>query len=89
MKKSISVIIFCFIFFFISFLYFSIGRPLEERISSIQKKRDDAYPKDYVSNDNMTIEQWKKLLSDPEVFRREDIELLKRFYIADNHATTC
>lgn len=31
----------------------------------------------------------EKLLSDPEVFRLEDIELLKRFYIADNHATTC
>lgn len=76
-------------YLFSRFLYFSFGRPLEESISSIQKKRDDAYPKDYVSNDNMTIEQWKKLLSDPEVFRPEDIELLKRFYIADNHATTC
>lgn len=47
-------------YLFSRFLYFSFGRPLEESISSIQKKRDDAYPKDYVSNDNMTIEQWKK-----------------------------
>ena len=29
------------------------------------------------------------MLSTPEIFKKTDIELLKRFYKADNHATTC
>lgn len=76
---------------FSSFLYDSFGRPFEDikADKDVQEKRDKAYPKDYVAKLGITIGTWKELLSNPEIFRETDIELLKRFYRADNHATTC
>lgn len=76
---------------FSRFLYEKFGHPLETSRSEkeIQEERDKAYPKHYATNIGVTIGQWKALLKNEAVFRPEDIELLTRFYIADNHATTC
>lgn len=76
---------------FSSFLYDSFGRPFEDMKADkdVQEERDKAYPKDYVAKLGITIGTWKELLSNPKIFRETDIELLKRFYRADNHATTC
>lgn len=54
-----------------------------------QRKRDEQYPKDYVSEIPLTKEDWKELLRDQAVFSANDIGLLKKFYLADNHALTC
>ena len=57
--------------------------------SDIQKLRDEKYPKDYANPSNINTEQWQHLLKDPNVFRLSDIKLMKKFYLSDNHATTC
>ena len=74
-----------------AFLYSSFGRPLEAEtdIKKVQKERDKAYPRKYVTKVDISKEDWKDLLRDPSVFKKKDIELLKRFYCSDNHATTC
>lgn len=76
---------------FSSFLYSSFGRPfeLEKSEKDVQDERDREYPRDYVVHVGITIGQWKELLQNTEIFKSEDIELLKRFYLADNHATSC
>ena len=75
-------------YLFIRFLYASFGRPLEKD-SNAQDQRDKEYPQDFVSKINITTSQWKDLLRDPKVFREKDLELIRRFYISDNHAATC
>lgn len=76
---------------FSKFLYEKCGHPFEvgKTEKEIQEERDKAYPKHYVTNIGVTVSQWKALLKNSDVFRVEDIELLTRFYTADNHATTC
>lgn len=76
---------------FSSFLYYSFGKPFEEQKQQkdLQIERDNAYPKEYVSKISITKKQWMELLQDPEIFKESDVELLKRFYLADNHAATC
>ena len=78
-------------YYFTKFLYVSFGRPLENRrsLQDIQGKRDKEYPREYVSKISITIPQWEELLKDPGIFKENDIELLKRFYMSDNHAATC
>lgn len=76
---------------FSSFLYHSFGRPFEEQKlqKDLQEERDNAYPKEYVSKVSITKKQWMELLQDSEIFKETDIELLKRFYLSDNHAAAC
>lgn len=76
---------------FSSFLYDSFGRPFENAKSEkeLQEERDKEYPREYVTKLGITIGAWKELLSNSEIFKETDIELMKRFYKADNHATTC
>jgi len=75
---------------FTCFLYDAFGRPFEEKKDKdIQEARDNEYPRDYVVKLGVTISQWKELLKNSQVFKEEDIELLKRIYLSDNHATTC
>ncbi len=78
-------------FLFIKFLYTSFGRPFDDEkdLKDRQKIRDEEYPKEFAETINITIDQWKELLRDNEVFRDKDLELLKRIYRSDNHATTC
>ena len=78
-------------YIFQCFLYESFGRPFDDakEEKDHQKAMDDDYPKDYVSNVKISIEQWKQMLQDPEIFHKTDIELIKRFYLSDNHASTC
>jgi len=76
---------------FSKFLYFSFGKPFEEQKQQkeLQEKRDNDYPREYVSKIGITKNQWIELLKDSDVFYKSDVELLKRIYLADNHATTC
>lgn len=76
---------------FSRFLYSSFGRPLEDEKTKkdIQAEKDKSYPREYVTKIGITIGQWKALLQNPDVFKLEDVALLKRFYRAENHATTC
>lgn len=37
----------------------------------------------------VTEEQWKEVLIDEDIFSNEYLELLAKFYFADNHAATC
>ena len=78
-------------YLFTSFLYASFGRPLEEykNGNDEQKEKDKEYPRDYITKIGITIGQWKELITNPDIFKPEDISLLKRFYMAENHATTC
>ncbi len=55
---------------------------------AIQKKRDDEYPREFVTEFNISKEQWIELLDDPAIFKDSDIDLLKRIYLRDNHAMT-
>lgn len=73
------------------FLYSTFGRPFEEEkgVKDLQSLRDNEYPREYAEEINITSEQWKALLQDPNIFLEKDLELVKRFYAADNHATTC
>ena len=78
-------------YLFQCFLYSSFGRPFEEEKEEkdLQSLRDKEYPKDYAENIKITIDQWKTLLQNTEVFKEKDLDLIKRFYVCDNHATTC
>ncbi|MGY3725212.1 Predicted restriction endonuclease, HNH family [Granulicatella balaenopterae] len=51
--------------------------------------RDAAYPREYVFDSTLPISKWKELLLDTSIFTEKNIALLKRIYLADNHATTC
>lgn len=76
---------------FSNFLYGSFGRPFSEEKAnqSIQEERDREYPAEFKTSIGIRLGQWKEMLQNPDIFREEDINLLKRFYKADNHATTC
>lgn len=54
-----------------------------------QKERDKNYPKDYVVKIGVTIDQWKELLQNQEIFLEKDLDLMKRIYLSENHAATC
>jgi predicted HNH restriction endonuclease len=76
---------------FSNFLYTSFGRPFEEnkKLKDLQDERDKNYPRHYVSKIGVTISMWKGLIQNPNVFTEADVSLMKRFYMADNHAATC
>ncbi len=76
---------------FSNFLYESFGRPFGEgkENQSVQDEKDKEYPSEYKTNIGIGLGKWKEMLQNPEIFRKDDIALLKRFYKADNHATTC
>lgn len=78
-------------YIFICFLYDSFGKPFVDKKDNIKKQseRDKEYPRDYVTKMNIKINEWKKLLQNSDIFKEKDIELLKRFYVSDNHAMTC
>lgn len=78
-------------FLYTRFLYSTFGRPFEEakEEKDIQSIRDKEYPQDYVTKSSITIDQWKQLIQDSDVFLEKDLELVKRIYMCDNHATTC
>lgn len=73
---------------FSNFLYDTFGRPFNE-IKKNQDERDKEYPREYVTKVDIKLKKWKEMLKNPEIFNEKDIALLKRFYKADNHATTC
>ena len=76
---------------FSTFLYQTFGRPFEVQKAErdLQNDRDKEYPRDYVTSLGITINQWKTMLQNPKIFKKEDIEFLKRIYLSDNHATSC
>ena len=53
-----------------------------------QEQRDNEYPKRFAKDLGITVEDWLRLLKDISVFRENDIELVKKIYLEDNHATT-
>lgn len=73
------------------FLYITFGSPSEKakEAKMIQKERDKEYPRKYVSDIPVSVSQWVDLLKDSDVFYPENIDLIKRFYVGDNHAKTC
>jgi 5-methylcytosine-specific restriction endonuclease McrBC GTP-binding regulatory subunit McrB len=56
---------------------------------NLQEKIDEVYPRYYDYEVNISKEQWKELLHDPEVFDERNLEHLKCLYSFDNHAATC
>ncbi len=60
-----------------------------ERKRREQKARDNNYPKHYVSDIALDKDDWKRLLTNRDIFFETDIDLLKRIYLSDNHASTC
>lgn len=89
-KKNHSVTLEWSMFTFNRFLYETFGNP--SHLSSFkneQKERDENYPREYVVKLGITIKQWKELIKDKKVFSEKDIELMKRFYLSENHAATC
>lgn len=73
------------------FLYLSYGNPseLQQGAKKEQKEKDNNYPRDYVTNIGIKICQWEELLQNRAIFSNDNIELLKRIYLFDNHAATC
>lgn len=73
------------------FLYLSFGNPSEigKAFKTEQEEKDKAYPKDYVTEIGVKIDQWKELLQNNNVFTDKNIELIKRIYLSENHAVTC
>lgn len=78
-------------YLFARFLYSTFGRPFDEASlgGEIQSERDKGYPKEYASNIKISVNEWKQMLLDPDIFREKDITFLKRIYASDNHASTC
>lgn len=76
---------------FSNFLYDAFGRPFsnEKENQNAQDERDKEYPEEYKTIVDIKFAQWKEMLQNPEIFKTEDITLLKRFYKADNHAAAC
>lgn len=76
-------------YLFCSFLYSSFGKPFEDqkKANEKQKLQDDNYSKDKYSDIGITYLQWKSVLGDINIFNKDNIELLKRIYFKDNHAT--
>lgn len=56
---------------------------------NLQGKIDEVYPRYYDYEVNISKEQWKVLLHDPEVFDERNLEHMKCLYSFDNHAATC
>ena len=56
-------------------------------IEELQKQQDECYPREYVAELDISVEQWISLIK--AVFTQSDIELVKRIYLFDNHAATC
>ena len=54
-----------------------------------QAERDKAYPTEDKFESAITKESWIEMIKDSDVFHDGDIELIKRFYLNDNHASTC
>lgn len=50
---------------------------------------DYAYSNEYRSPISILVNEWEELLKSDKIFRQQDIELLKRIYSKQNHATTC
>ena len=77
-------------YLFDRFLYSTFGRPLAEikNAKDAQAQRDRDYPKDYAVSIKIKQSEWMELLEDDDVFYESDIELLKKIYMEDNHATT-
>ncbi len=78
-------------YLFMRFLYSAFGRPFDEMSSDkeIQSERDKEYPKEYAAKIKISVNEWKQMLLDPDVFHGKDITFLKRIYVSDNHASTC
>ena len=76
---------------FEKFLYTSYGNPSEMNKIAKEKQedRDKNYPKDYVVKIGVTIDQWKELLQNPEIFLEKDLDIMRRIYLSENHAATC
>ena len=77
-------------YLFDSFLYSTFGRPLADikNAKDAQAQRDREYPKQYAVSIKIKQTEWMALLEDDDVFYASDIELLKKIYLEDNHATT-
>ncbi len=56
-----------------------------------EKEYNNNYPKKYVTDIPITVEEWKELLSkkDNSIFHESDIEYLKKIYVYPHHAVTC
>ena len=70
----------------------NVSEAIKESINKEKAKqaaRDKDYPEEDKFESSITKESWMEMIKDNDVFRDKDIELLKRFYINDNHASTC
>ncbi len=56
---------------------------------NLQGKIDEAYPRYYEYEVDISKEQWKELLQDPTIFDENNLEHMKCIYSFDNHAATC
>ena len=90
-KKSVKELAGFSNYLFMRFLYFSFNRPKDDADEQkrIQEQKDRSYPKKYVTKVKITIDQWENLIKNPEIFHEDDLDLLKRFYLSDNHAASC
>lgn len=52
------------------------------------RERENAYPKDYVQELNITKNQWQELIMNPAVFTAKNISFMQRIYKSDNHKVT-
>lgn len=78
-------------YLFNRFLYESFWKPAKVSTGSSDQQvlRDQEYPKVFATKVDISPIKWQILLRDGTVFREKDLELMKRIYVSDNHATTC
>lgn len=58
-------------------------------IDSYEDEYNRNYPKQYVAEISIKVNEWKELLEDETIFFPKDIELLKKIYRYPHHAVTC
>lgn len=56
---------------------------------NLQDKIDEAYPRFYDYEVDISKEQWRELLQDSSIFHEDNLEHMKCLYSFDNHAATC
>lgn len=66
-----------------------VSDELEGYIERERNSSDYSYPIEYRTPISVSTTEWEKLLKKEDIFTRDNIDLLKRIYLASNHVTTC
>src|SRR5574344_98730 len=55
----------------------------------LEEEYNKIYPKKYVTEIGITVQQWKQILINSEIFHESDVQEFKKIYAYPHHAVTC